>query len=429
MKVLGVIVEYNPFHNGHLYHLRSAKELVHPDYTVAVMSGSFTQRGEPAIIDKFSRAEIAVHHGVDLVLELPFVYATQDAGGFAFGSIGILHRIGVVSDIVFGSESSDREFLIETAKILHEQPWRYQEILHVKLKKGLSFPNARKEALLEYANETGILDPQRIRNIERSNDILGVEYVRSILRYGSDIEFHTVKRIGSDYNERDFRGKLSSATAIRNLIRSGKWNMVEEAVPKKSYEVIRREISRGRGPAFWDDLDLAYMSRFRLMNKEDFSRIHGFVEGLNVRFEREVKRSKSLRDFIERLKTKRFTFTRLRRMMLHAFFNLTKDFMKMVNEKGPQYARILAFNENGRELLKIMKRKSRIPLISTPSLYKKVLEDLEDDMEVDEKLYLKMFELDTLATDVHALLFKEEDQRIGDRDFREKVRFIRKGFS
>ena len=429
MKVLGIIVEYNPFHNGHLYHIRSAKELVHPDYTVAVMSGSFTQRGEPAIIDKFSRAEIAVQHGVDLVLELPFVYATQDAGGFAFGSVGLLHRIGVVSDIVFGSESSDREFLVETARILHEQPWRYQEILHVKLKKGLSFPNARKEALLEYVSEAGILDPERVKNIERSNDILGVEYVRSILRYGSSIEFHTIKRIGADYNEKDFKGKLSSATAIRKLIRDERWDLVKEAVPRRSYEVIRREISQGRGPVFWKDLDLAYMSRFRLMKREDFSRIHGFVEGLDARFEREVKRSKSLKDFIERLKTKRFTFTRLRRMMLHAFFDLAKDFMGRVNEKGPQYARILAFNENGRKLLKVMKKRSKIPLISTPSLHKKILEDLKDGLEVDEELYLRMFELDTLATDVHALFFKEEDQRVGDRDFRERVRFIRRGFS
>lgn len=422
MKVLGIIVEYNPFHNGHLYHIKSSKELVHPDYTVAVMSGSFTQRGEPAIIDKFSRAEIAVQHGIDLVLELPFVYATQDAGGFARGAVGVLHRINVVSDIVFGSESSDREFLIKTAEILHKQPWRYQEILHTKLKKGLSFPNARKEALLEYAKEIKLLDPDRIKNIERSNDILGVEYVRALFQYGSNIEFHTIKRVGADYNEKEFKGNLSSATAIRKLIREGKWDLVREAVPEKSYEVIRREISEGRGPVFWEELDLAYMTRFRLMKREDFSKIHGFVEGLDIRFEREVRKSGSLMEFIERLKTKRFTFTRLRRMMLHAFFGLTKEFMKDVNQKGPQYARILAFNKRGRKLLKILKKKSEIPLISTPSLYRKILENSE--IEIDSELYLKMFEMDTLSTDIHALLFKKDFQRSGERDFKEKIRFI-----
>ena len=423
MRVLGVVVEYNPFHNGHLYHLTKAKELVKPDYTIAVMSGNFTQRGEPSIIDKFSRAEIALQHGIDVVVELPFVYATQDAGGFAFGAIGIFHKSGVVTDIVFGSESSDREFIETVARILHEQPWRYQEILHVKLKKGLSFPNARKEALVEYVEETGILDPERVRSIERSNDILGVEYVRSILRYGSKIRFHTVKRVGADYNDPNFKGSFSSATAIRKLIREGNFELAKEAMPQKSFEIVVREIEAGRGPVFWEDLDCAFLSRFRVMRREDFSKIYGFVEGLDVRFEREVRKSTSLRDFIERLKTKRFTFTRLRRMMLHAFFGLEKEFMERVNSLGPQYIRILGFTEKGQELLSVMKKKSEIPIIPTPSLYKKFL---EEDYEIDEKLYMRMFELDLMATDLHSNLFKEESERVGERDFKERVRIVRR---
>ncbi len=425
MRVLGLVVEYNPFHNGHLYHLKSAKDLVKPDFTVAVMSGNFTQRGEPSVIDKFSRAEIALHHGVDVVVELPFVYATQDAGGFAFGSVGILHKLGIVTDMVFGSESADEEFLVKTAQILHEQPWRYQEILHVKLKKGLSFPNARKEALVEYAQEASILDPIRIMNIEKSNDILGVEYVRSILRYGSRIRFHTIKRIGADYNDPSFRGKFSSATSIRNLLRSERWNEIRKSVPEKSFEIIKREMNEGRGPVFWKDLDMAYMAKFRTMKRDDFSRIHGFVEGLDVRFEREARRSKSLVDFIERLKTKRFTFTRLRRMMLHAFFEMTSEFMGKVNTFGPQYARILGFNDHGRKLLKLLKETSRVPVISTASFYRKALKKaLEENLEIDQGLYLRMFELDTMATDVHSLLFKNESQRVGGRDFRERIRIV-----
>ena len=422
MRVLGIVVEYNPFHNGHLYHLVKARELVSADYTVAVMSGSFTQRGEPAVIDKFSRAEIALLHGVDVVIELPFVYATQDAGGFAFGAIGVLHRIGVVTDIVFGSESADEEFIEKVARVLHEQPWRYQEILHVKLKKGLSFPNARKEALVEYFQETGELDPERVRNIERSNDILGVEYVRSLLKYSSSIRFHTIKRVGAAYNDPSFKGKFSSATAIRGLIREGKWDLVREALPQKSYEIVRREIEAGRGPVFWNDLELAYLSRFRVMKADDFEKIYGFVEGLHIRFEKEVRRASGLQDFIERLKSKRFTFTRLRRMMLHAFFGLTRELMEEVNEKGPQYARILGFTERGRKLLSVMKRKTSIPLVPTASLYKKVLEEIDDeDMSVDRDLYLRMFELDMMATDLHTTFFED---KTGERDFKEKVRIL-----
>ncbi len=426
MKVLGIVVEYNPFHNGHLYHLDSARKLVNPDYTMAVMSGNFTQRGEPAVINKFSRAEIALKAGVDLVVELPFLYAVQDAGGFAFGAVGILHRSGVVTDIVFGSESADEEFLREVAYVLHEQPWRYQELLHVKLKKGLSFPNARKEALVEYFKENGGLNPERVRFIENSNDILGVEYVRALLRYDSSIKFHPIKRIGARYREIEFKGEYSSATAIRELIKKKEFDSVKKAVPEFSYEIVMKEINKGRGPIFWEDMDKVFMYKLRLMDREDFENIYGFVEGLDKRFSVFSKSSCDIKELVENVKSKRFTFTRIRRLMIYALFNIKKDLMEVVNEKGPQYIRVLGFTEKGRKLLSYMKKRSLLPIISTPSLYKKILLSQEEAPEFfDEDLAVRMFGYDIKATNVYSLFYPKKEMRCGEEDLKTKVIYLK----
>lgn len=182
------------------------------------MSGNFCQRGEPAVIDKFARAEIALRMGVDVVLELPVVFATQDAGGFAFGAVSVLDATGVVTDVVFGSESNDIEFLQRAARILYEQPDEYRKFLHEELKKGYSFPNARKYALMRYFSMKG-WNEEEVLKLEKSNDILGMEYIHSALEIGSNIRFHTIKRVGAEEKDTSFRGRFSSATAIRNLMR------------------------------------------------------------------------------------------------------------------------------------------------------------------------------------------------------------------
>ena len=428
MKVLGIVVEYNPFHNGHLFHLQKAKELIRPDYTIAVMSGNFCQRGEPAIIDKFSRAEIALKMGVDVVFELPTVYAIQDAGGFARGAIGVLDGTGVVTDIVFGSESNDIEFLKKIAEILHEQPDLYNQFLHEELKKGYSFPNARKYALMRYVEELKIMDPEKVKLIERSNDILGLEYVRAILDLGSNITPHTIKRVGADYKEEEFKGRLSSATSIRKLIRERKMDLVRESVPEESFEVICRELEEGRGPVFLEDMEKLLLGIMRLKDRDDFSKLYGFSEGLDERFHRFSRVSSNIEEFMEKVKSKRFTFTRIRRLMLYVLFEMRKDFVERSNEKGPQYLRILGFTESGRKLLSKMKKVSKLPIVSTVSLYRKVLEkalkDEERNMDVDPELFEEQLLLDIKATNVHSLFFKSDSERKGERDFRIQPIFL-----
>lgn len=414
MRVLGIVVEYNPFHFGHLYHLKRAKEKVEPDFVVAVMSGNFCQRGEPAIVDKFARTEIALRMGVDVVFELPAVFAVQDAGGFAKGAISVLDATGVVTDVVFGSESDDVEFLKRVATILHEQPKEYQEFLRVELKKGYSFPNARKYALMRYFSHMG-WDPSEVSKLEKSNDILGLEYIRSALEINSTISFHTIKRVGTIERDPEFKGKYSSATAIRNLIRKGSMEELKEALPKESYEVLMREMKHGRGPVLLESMGDFLLGFFRLKDEEYFSRIHGFSEGLEKRFVECAVEARSYREFLECVKSKRFTFSRLRRIALFAVFGLEKEFVDECNRKGPQYLRLLGFTEKGKELLKVIKKRAKLPLITNLSLYKKILE--KSEFSVDKGLFLKQLELDVKATNLYRIFLPAMEERKGDVDF------------
>lgn len=419
MKVLGIVVEYNPFHYGHLHHLRESIKLVNPDYVVAVMSGNFCQRGEPAIVNKYARAKIALLNGVDLVLELPTVYAIQDAGGFALGSVGILHKTRVVTDIVFGSESGDIEFLKKVAHMLVNQTPEFQAEFKKQLKMGFSYPNARKYALM------GVLSEEVVK-LSKSNDILGIEYLKALMKYNSSIEPHVINRIGADYNDPVFKGKLSSATAIRKVIKAGEFEAAKDAIPPTTYEILKEEFSKGRGPIFWEYLEFV-IAMFRKMRREDFEKIYSFNEGLDLRFWEAARQTGDLQQFVELVKAKRFTYSRIRRAILHVLFDLEKEQMEKSNVLGPQYLRILGFNNKGRELLKEIKRKSEIPLIATASLYKQVLEEVEKqrnegkrEWQVDRELYLWQFEKDILASDIYTFLYPDKSVRSAGMDFEQQ---------
>lgn len=419
MRVLGIVVEYNPFHYGHLHHLRESIRLVKPDYVVAVMSGNFCQRGEPAIVNKYARTKIALLNGVDLVLELPTVYAIQDAGGFAVGSIGVLHKTGVVTDIVFGSESGDIDFLKRVAHTLVNQTPEFQAEFKKQLKMGFSYPNARKYALM------GTLSDD-VAKLSKSNDILGIEYIKALMQYKSEIEPHVIKRVGADYNDPEFKGRLSSATAIRKVVKAGQFETIREAVPPATYEILREEFEKGRGPVFWEYLEFV-IAMFRKMKREEFEKIYSFNEGLDLRFWEAARQTGDLQQFVELVKAKRFTYSRIRRAILHVLFDLEKEKMEKSNALGPQYLRILGFNTKGRELLREIKKKSSVPLIATASLYKQVLEDVEKqqaegkrEWQVDGDLYIWQFEKDVLASDIYSFLYPNKSVRSAGMDFEQQ---------
>ncbi len=409
MKILGIIVEYNPLHVGHMYHLKFSSNLVKPDFVVAVMSGNFVQRGEPAIIDKFARAEMALKAGVDAIFELPTVYSIQDASGFAFGAVALLNSMNVVTDIVFGSETNDIRTLSKIASLIVEEPKEYQRLLKKYLKQGLSFPNARRRTISDLLSHERI-DTDQIRY---SNNILGLEYLASLKRLSSKITPNAIKRKGSSYNEEKIF-EIPSATALRKAILE---NKELTGIPNSSLKILEREISSGRGPIFMDDLFEVIRFKTLMLSREGLEMLYGFNEGMAKRMVDALKSSNDMNEFLKKIKTKRFTFTRIKRRVLYAIFDVKRDFVMQSNEFGPQYLRLLGFTKRGKQILRRISDRCSLPLISNVSNFNKSLRK----RNVNIPLAKKQFEFDLKATDFYTLLFKKESERKFHRDSQKPI--------
>lgn len=262
-KILGIISEYNPFHLGHLYHLQKSKEIVKPNYTVAIMSGNFVERGDAAIVDKWSRAEMALNNGIDLVIELPLIYSISSAENFAMGSIKILDSLNMDTTISFGSECGNITVLNEIANVLIQEPPEYLSILSHELSLGVSFPKAREHALLMYLN-----DIRKYANIlSESNNILGIEYLKAIKKQKAKINAITVKRKGAKYNSTSLDGYYSSATAIRQGIINGE--NLEKYMPDASYKILQDKITKNEFVPGIATFEQAILYRLRTMSVQE----------------------------------------------------------------------------------------------------------------------------------------------------------------
>ena len=237
-KVLGIIAEYNPFHNGHLFHLNESKKLTGSSYTVSIMSGNFTQRGNTSIIDKWSKAKSAIECGVDLVVELPVLYSTSSAENFAEGAIKILDSLKVVDYLSFGAETADINLLNNIATVLNEEPKEYKSLLSEELKKGLSYPKARENALMIYLN-----DIKKYSNVLSSpNNILGIEYIKALKKYNSIIQPIAMPRHESGHNDLNYHGNIASSTAIRNITKNNGFDILRKLMPEPSYTNLIKNI-------------------------------------------------------------------------------------------------------------------------------------------------------------------------------------------
>lgn len=372
MNVVGIIVEYNPFHNGHVLHVNESKQATNADLVVAVMSGNFLQRGEPALASKWARTKMALRGGVDIVLELPYVYATQQAETFANGAVSILNAIGVDS-VCFGSENGnigDFKTLFTYMKDHHSE---YNQLIQNNVKEGLSYPKALATAFQQLSKDSSLLD------LSLPNNILGYHYVKAISNQNTIIKPYTIKRKAAQYHDKEISSPtIASATSIREVLlkEDNDLNMIKGVVPRPSYEELQNYIEIYHHFQNWERL-FPYL-KYRVMSStpEQLNSIYEAEEGLENRIWHMIHEADSFLEFITKVKTKRYTWTRLQRFCLHILTNTTKTEMELAQTVDP-YVRILGMNKVGMSYLNKRKKTMNLPLISTISKHRHPFIDIE----------------------------------------------------
>ena len=403
-NVLGIVAEYNPFHNGHLHHLTESQKLVEADYTIAVMSGNFTQRGDASIIDKWSRTQMAIENGVDLVIELPTIYAISSAENFASGAIKILDSLGIVDYLSFGSECNDISILSDVTDVLTNEPSEYKSLLAHELSRGVSFPKARERALMMYLN-----DIRRFNNVLSSpNNILGIEYLKALDRQKSNIHPITIKREGSAYNDDSIPldSGFASATSIRNLCQSHDISILQNFMPETSFNILQDCLENGHIVRNISELDKTIIYTLRKMSIDEIANLPDVSEGLEFAIKSAVNQCNTITELSSIINTKRYTQTRLKRIFLYALLGITKKDMQISKTTKP-YIRILGFNSKGRKLIsEISKHNRKLTIISS---VKKFM-----DSNSNKNLKL-MLEKDIWATNVYTLGYEYDS--IGNLDY------------
>ncbi len=403
-KILGIIAEYNPFHNGHLYHINQSKELVNPDYTVCIVSGNFVQRGNVSIIDKWSKTEMALRGGANLVIELPTIYSISSAENFSEGCIKILSSFKSDTVLSFGSECGDINTLDRFAEILYKEPPEYKSLLNHELQTGVSYPKARENALLMYVN-----DIRKYANtLSCPNNILGIEYLKAIKRLKSNILPITLKRFGVEHDSSNIVDSFASATHIRTLLCENK--DISKLVPRFTYDILARQINSGKSV-----LDIAAFEReilysLRRMTNNEIKNLPDVTESLANSLIYAINSCNSYSEVIDMVKSKTYTLSRIKRILLYALLGITKDDMENSRKTKP-YIRVLGLDEKGKELLsELAKSNSKVPVItSVKNFY----------TTSNNKILNRMLNLDILATNIYTLEYLNDSQ--ANLDYTQKL--------
>lgn len=380
MKIAGIVAEYNPFHTGHAHQIGQTRARLGEDCAVvAVMSGNWVQQADCAIADKWTRTRLALMGGADLVLELPTVWAVSTAESFARGAVGILNVCGVVDAISFGSECGDMDGLKQAAACL-DSP-EYESRVRQLVNEGATFAACRQQAVEE------LLGSQLGGLLARPNNNLGIEYIRALNGLESGIEPMTVLREGGQHNSIGQTAPFVSATQIRTELVDGRWDAAQPYLPQGGRAVLEEA-----GLPAMERAERAILARLRTMTAQDWEKLPdcGASEGLPRRLERAGKTCICVEEFFELAKTKRYTRARLSRLLLWAFLGLTAADVPA----APPYIRVLGFNGRGREVLRRMKERSRLPIITKPA-HARALDETGR----------KLFELEARCTDLYDLCF------------------------
>ena len=407
MQAVGIIVEYNPFHNGHKWHLDEAKKQSGCPFVVGVMSGNFMQRGEPALFDKWKRAEMAIRGGVDLIIELPTVFAVRSAQYFATGGVRLLSSLGIISHICFGAEHADLTTLNRIAQST-EDPEVIKD-LHVYLQSGNTYAAALGKSLQNNYH----ISPDIITS---PNNILAVEYLRAIERFASQLIPLPVSRQQSQYRDTAITLPFASATAIRQALL---YNMsitdeISSTIPLTTLTIINNILTEKRGPVTFNNLSNIILAQLRIASLEKLEQIPSVSEGLHYKLRDSALQSANINQLFSLLKSKRYPYTRLQRIIIHSLLGTTKDQLAHFDEDGPLYARVLAFNQQGRLLLKYINQHSTIPIITKTTHFLNSNERGRSDLTPLQN----MLAIDTVASDIYALGMPPSNWNIGGWDFR-----------
>lgn len=401
---LAVIGEFNPFHNGHFYHLTKAKKMIKPDFTIAIMSGNFVQRGDTAVLDKWTRAEIAIRNGFDLVIELPTIYSVSSAENFADGAIKILNSLGFVDYLVFGSEIGEIEPINNVASVLYKEPKELSTLINRQVRSGLSYPKARELALNMYFGTSNVFTSI----LNEPNNILGVEYVKAIKKHKSNITPLTFKRKNSGYHSKTISFGIASATAIRSFLDDKE--KLKEVMPKSSYDILRKKMRAGEYVKDLSVFEKEIIYILRRMTITEIANLPDVTEGLENRIKSAAHTAQNLEDLISKIKSKRFTQTRIQRILVYALLNITKKDMQ-ISQKVVPYIRILGFNEYGKKIIStIAKNNPKSKLIIS---FKKFVESNKDSN------LNALISKDILATNVYTLGYKKNGE--ANLDYTHKI--------
>ena len=358
MNVTGIITEYNPFHLGHLHHLKECKKNTNCNGVICVMSGNFVQRGMPAIMDKWERAKIAVKNGVDLVVELPLIFSISSAETFAYGAVALLEKTKIVNNLYFGSEHGNVLDLNKIASVIIKEPIEYKNTLKKELAKGVPYHYARLTSLKNYFNDINLEEI-----ISSSNNILGIEYLKALIRLNSPIKPYTLKRIGSNYNDENITSLYASATSIRKTLSFNDFDKIKEVLPKESYEEIINLKNTDYKFVYPEDI-FPFLKYKILTEGENLSKLSQLKEGLDNKIKKEILNSNNLNEFILNIKSKRYTYTAISRALVSFFIGMENFSLDDIKNSSIEYIRPLAFNERGSKILKEIKNKESVKIIT-----------------------------------------------------------------
>lgn len=380
MRIAGIIAEYDPFHNGHKAHIdrTRAENGGNATHIVTVMSGNFTQRGEPALLSKFHRAEMALSCGSDLVLELPLPWAMSPAEHFAAGGVTILNALGCVDLLSFGSECGDTQVLKQLAS-LSRHP-NYADALKEALNRGIPYAAAGQAAAATIFGE------EVAAHLASPNNTLGIEYLRAMAEQGADWDVFTLQRQGALHGEMVAKDAFASASMIRKLVRENNLSLLDAWMPQESVSVLKTAYEQGEVTTRTHRLEDALLAHLRRCTADEYATLPWLSEGLENRLFRESRSAATLTGLLDAVKTKRYPMARLRRVLWSALIGLTAEDVVGL----PPYVRVLGMNARGREIL--ANAAPTLPILTRTSQVK----------ELDERAQ-RIFALECLASDLHAL--------------------------